>query len=259
MYFAMKLSGNQIEEWCDFCLQERSTANKSPFEEHIRVYEEVFRVKALPPFLPLWYPEKMIDLRSTNLFSIIEEVQSLPSFKPYWERRNAEESLYMILHRWSVEKRADFWSYVIHERLKVPFERPPSRILAFPQQDIAQPCWLEDAQWNVIQLIFRHSSEKVALVYQRETGEVEEWTYEALEREVKRLASALRKNGITEGMRIAICMPMRPEAVFLYLAALYIGASAVTIPDSLSGEEIFTRLSISQPQLLFIQDGIYRE
>jgi len=32
-----------------------------------------------------------------------------------------------------------------------------------------------------------------------------------------------------------------------------------TIPDSLSGEEIATRLKIVRPQLLFIQDFIYRE
>ncbi|MCS6790490.1 MAG: AMP-binding protein, partial [Bacteroidia bacterium] len=56
-----------------------------------------------------------------------------------------------------------------------------------------------------------------------------------------------------------ICMPLRPEAVFLYLASIYVGASSATIPDSLSGEEIAIRLRVASPSLLFIQDGLYRE
>lgn len=52
---------------------------------------------------------------------------------------------------------------------------------------------------------------------------------------------------------------MRWEAAVLYLGALWAGLSVATIPDSLSGEEIATRLKIVRPQLLFIQDFIYRE
>ncbi|GIV22840.1 MAG: AMP-binding protein [Bacteroidia bacterium] len=261
----------QVERWLS--QSNKLTPEVRDFSLHIRAYEEAFQKTATPPFAPLWYPcesaEILLEsflkrsappsLATTHLFTALGELLEEPSFVPYWQEYKDKLHLYTILHRWSVEKRADFWRYVVEKRIEVAFRRSPARILSFPTADIAQPMWLSGAEWNVVELIFRHPPEKVALVYQQEEGEPQEYSYAQLEAHVREVAGALRALGVSAGERIAICMPLRPEAVFLYLAAIFLGASAATIPDSLSGEEIATRLRIAAPKVLFIQDGLYRE
>ncbi|MCS7297302.1 MAG: AMP-binding protein [Bacteroidia bacterium] len=243
---------HQREKWCRGC-----RALEGDFEAHIQLYEDSFETKAVPPFYPLWYPELMGSPQETHLFQALEELRDEPSFTPYWREMGSN---YKALHRWSVERRADFWRYVIFERLKVPFKRAPDTVLAFQRGDVAQPLWLVGALWNVIELLLSHdSAPHPALIYQREGGMIQTWSYEALSGEVQGVAAALLAHKLTPGDRIALCMPLRPEAVFIYLGALYAGISVVTIPDSLSGEEIATRLRIAAPRFLFIQDGLYRE
>lgn len=248
-------SAQQVQRWRELYLSGTLQKPDLPFEGHIQLYEDTFQIKALPPFYPLWYPDFMGEVRQTNLFAVLSELNFHPADLSYEKLSET----YAALHRWSVLRRSDFWRYMIIERLKVPFQRQPDTILAFPKGDIAQPLWLGGAVWNVIDMIFLHSPEKVALVYEQENGKVQHWTYGQLFEAIRQVAGALRAQGLQVGERIAICMPLRPEAAILYLAALYAGISAVTIPDSLSGEEIATRLRIANPQLLFIQDGLLRE
>ena len=255
----MQPTQDQVGLWC---ASARSLPySNSAFDAHVRLYEQIFGTSAAPPFFPLWYPHCMGQPQQTNLFEAISEAaEKEPSFAPYWQAyQEKRDDAYRYFHRWSVERRADFWRYVVMERLKVPFQRPPDTILAFPKGDMAQPAWLTGAVWNVIELILRQPAERLALIYEKEDGTVQRWTYGELIAEIQRVAGALRSHGVGVGERIAICMPFRPEAVFLYMGALYAGVSAVTIPDSLSGEEIATRLRIASPKLLFIQDGLYRE
>ncbi|MCX7606583.1 MAG: AMP-binding protein [Bacteroidia bacterium] len=247
----------QIEKWYEGWKSDLLPSPPKPFSEPVRLYEETFQTKPVPPFYPLWYPDRMGNFRQTHLYEVLLELQFPVESLSFEEKGHTHP--YTRLHRWSVEHRADFWAYVIQERLKVPFVQPPARILSFPSADIARPMWLEGASCNIVEMLLRHPASSLALLYEKENGEVLRWTYEELRKEVQQVAASLRAWGLHLGSRIAICMPLRPEAVFLYLAALYLGVSAVTIPDSLSGEEIATRLRIAEPQLLFIQDGLYRE
>ncbi|MEN3040282.1 MAG: AMP-binding protein [Bacteroidia bacterium] len=237
-----------------------SSLPTADLSRHILLYERIFQQKAIPPLLPLWYPRYMGSFQQTNLYQAIQhwlhetgDSPSLPS------EENAPEALYAAFHRWSVTHRAEFWSYVIFQWLRIPFQRPPEAILKFPDGTIEQPKWLDGASWNIVEVILRHPLHHTALIYEHEHGGVQTWTYEELTNQIKLIAGALYAQGLQAGDRIAICMPMRPEAVFLYLGALYAGISVATIPDSLSGEEIITRLRLSAPKLLFIQDGLYRD
>ncbi|MCX8112050.1 MAG: AMP-binding protein [Bacteroidia bacterium] len=279
----MRPTTHQVEKWCDYQASGILKDGGAAFENHIGLYEDAFGVKANPPFFPLWYPHRMGEMRfrtttshdvlsaffpnaawirTTNLYQAISELIAIePSFSPYWRAHDGNrENAYEPLHRWSVEQRSHFWRYVVTQRLKLPFRCPPDTILAFPKGDITQPLWLGGAVWNICDFLFRHSSDQTALIYEREDEEVQHhWTYGQLLREIQTVAGALHALGLGPGDRIALCMPLRPEAVFLYLGALYAGVSVATIPDSLSGEEIAARLRIAAPKLLFIQDGLYRE
>ncbi len=217
-------------------------AGEKEFQRHLEAYEAVYGKQATLPLEPLWYPE--MDKRIPHLQEILRE-------------RNVPD--YAALHRWSVTERADFWAYTIFERLRLPFYEKPQAIVRYPQGTVTQPEWLEGARLNILEAIFRWPSEREALVEYREDGSVVRFTYGELQAQVKAMAGAYLAQGLKPGQVVALCLPMRWEAVMLYLGALWAGLSVATIPDSLSGEEIATRLSIVQPQLLFIQDVILRE
>lgn len=217
-------------------------ANEKAFERHIEAYEAVYGKPATLPLEPLWYPE--MDPRVCHLREILSE-------------RGFSD--YAALHRWSVTERGAFWAYTIFERLRLPFYQEPEAIVRYPLGTITQPSWLEGARLNIIEVIFRWPAEWEALVEYREDGSVIRLTYGELQRQVKAIAGAYQAQDLKPGQVVAICMPLRYEAVLLYLGALWTGLSVATIPDSLSGEEIAARLRIVRPEVLFIQDVIVRE
>ncbi len=218
-----------------------SLRGESDFRRHIEAYEAVYRKPAQPPFEPLWYSEMHKGARPQLAKAIAE--RGLDSYETF--------------HRWSVTHRADFWAYTIYEQLRIAFRVRPDQILVFPTQDIAQPLWLAGAQWNILETIFRWQGE--AIVYYPEAGQPVSLSYAALREKVYQVAGALEAEGLRPGDVIALCMPFHLEAALLYLGAIWAGLVVATIPDSLSGEEIATRLRIAKPRCLFIQDVIWRE
>ena len=65
---------------------------------------------------------------------------------------------------------------------------------------------------------------KNALEWEGEDGSRRIWTYAELDREVCRLAGALRARGIGKGDVVAIYMPMVPEVAAAFLAIAKVGA-----------------------------------
>ncbi|MEP7199788.1 MAG: AMP-binding protein, partial [Chloroflexota bacterium] len=68
-----------------------------------------------------------------------------------------------------------------------------------------------------------------ALIYANERGERRVFTYAQLLYEVERIAAALRGMGVQKGDRIAIYMPICPEAIALMLAVLRVGAIHIVV------------------------------
>ena len=89
--------------------------------------------------------------------------------------------------------------------------------------------WFVDGKLNAADnCIDRHAKRtpnKVALLWESDDGKhVRELTFQQLQDEVNKLANALRERGCKKGDRIAIYMPMVPEAVISMLACARIGA-----------------------------------
>ncbi|MCS6790213.1 MAG: hypothetical protein NZ580_04450, partial [Bacteroidia bacterium] len=174
----------KIEAWAKIARTQLHPDHE--WEAHLQAYEEVFQEKPTLPLLPLWYPEVFIDIQSVHLYEIYEELRS----QNILPEASTTSSMYAVLHRWSVRERQDFWRYMITQRLQVPFDRAPDSWLTFPQGDISQPAWLLGARWNIIELILRQPEERLALIYERENGEVLTWNYGQLKREIQRIANA---------------------------------------------------------------------
>jgi acetyl-CoA synthetase len=99
---------------------------------------------------------------------------------------------------------------------------------------------------------------KAAIVWEGEPGDRRVLTYWDLAREVRRCANALKGLGIVRGDRVAIYLPMIPEAVIAMLACARIGAVHSVVFGGFSAESLRDRINDAQAVALITADGGYR-
>jgi len=108
--------------------------------------------------------------------------------------------------------------------------------------------WYEDGTLNACyNCVDRHLSEradKTAIIWEGDAPDVqEEITYRTLHQEVSRFANGLKKLGVKKGDRVAIYMPMVPEAAYAMLACARIGAVHTVIFGGFSPNAIADRVN----------------
>lgn len=99
---------------------------------------------------------------------------------------------------------------------------------------------------------------KVALYWEGEDGDTRKLTYEDVYLEVNKLANGLKAMGIKKGDRVAIYLPMVPEAVYAMLACARIGAAHTVIFGGFSADALRDRINDAEAKLLITADGGYR-
>ena len=99
---------------------------------------------------------------------------------------------------------------------------------------------------------------KAAIIFEGEPGDRRVYTYWDLAREVGRCANALKRLGITKGDRVAIYLPMVPEAAIAMLACTRIGAVHSVVFGGFSAEALRDRITDAQCSVLITADGGYR-
>ncbi|GAA0746661.1 acetate--CoA ligase [Sphingomonas trueperi] len=107
--------------------------------------------------------------------------------------------------------------------------------------------WFADGELNVsVNCLDRHlmtRGDQQAIVFEGdEPGEGRSLTYRALHREVCRFANVLKANGIAKGDRVALYMPMVPEAAIAMLACARIGAVHSVVFGGFSPESLADRI-----------------
>jgi acetyl-CoA synthetase len=126
-----------------------------------------------------------------------------------------------------------------------------------------------DARWFVggkinasVNCLDRHilgaKRNKAALIWEGEPGDRRTWTYFDLWREVNKFGNVLRGLGVTKGDRVAIYMPLIPEAVVAMLACARIGAVHSVVFGGFSAESLRDRILDAQATVLVTADGGYR-
>jgi len=99
---------------------------------------------------------------------------------------------------------------------------------------------------------------KTALIWEGEPGEQRRYTYEELHREVSRAANALKALGVGKGDRVAIYLPMIPEAAIAMLACARIGAPHSVVFGGFSADSLRNRIRDAEARVLITADGGYR-
>ena len=116
---------------------------------------------------------------------------------------------------------------------------------------IIRHTWFEDGQLNVtVNCLDRHlktkTRDKIAIIWQGEPEEeVKKITYAELHAEVCKFANALKSLGIRKGDRVAIYLPMIPEAAVALLACARIGAIHSVVFGGFSADSLADRINDS--------------
>ena len=100
--------------------------------------------------------------------------------------------------------------------------------------------------------------DRVALHFEGEPGDTRTITYADLKDEVSRAANALTALGVEAGDRVAIYLPMIPEAVVSMLACARIGAAHSVVFGGFSADALASRIDDAQATLVITADGGYR-
>jgi acetyl-CoA synthetase len=99
---------------------------------------------------------------------------------------------------------------------------------------------------------------KAALIWEGEPGDSRVLTYQMLADEVGRCANALKSLGVKDGDRVAIYMPLVPEAAIAMLACTRIGAIHSVIFGGFSAEALVDRINDAEAKVVITADGGWR-
>ncbi|WP_428265390.1 acetate--CoA ligase [Haliangium sp.] len=164
---------------------------------------------------------------------------------------------YEALYRRADEDPAGFWAEVAQE---LHWFEPWKEVLEWSLPDAK---WFVGGKTNLAyNCLDRHLSgprrNKAALIWEGEPGDQRTLTYQQLHREVCRFANALTGLGVKSGDRVAIYMPMVPEAAIAMLACARIGAPHSVVFGGFSAEALADRIEDAGVRTVITADGGWR-
>jgi acetyl-CoA synthetase len=163
-------------------------------------------------------------------------------------------------------KRADadiewFWDAAIKD-VDIAFYRHYDKVVDLSKGNPWAKWWI-GGRMNIVQSCLdryrdQKTHDKLAIIWEGEPRDVRKLSYAELDRQVCKLAGALRRLGIRPGDRVAIFMPMCPEVAISVLATAKIGAVIIPLFSGYGAEAIASRLRDGEAKLLICADGFYR-
>lgn len=155
--------------------------------------------------------------------------------------------------------RLGFWA---EQARRLSWGTEPTETLDWSNPPFAK--WFADGRLNVAyNCLDRHveagHGDRVALHFEGEPGDSRSITYAELLREVSQAAHALTELGVAAGDRVAIYLPMIPEAVISMLACARIGAPHSVVFGGFSADALATRIQDADARVVITADGGYRK
>ncbi|MSW04313.1 MAG: acetate--CoA ligase, partial [Actinobacteria bacterium] len=167
---------------------------------------------------------------------------------------NAQADLYLEAEKdrlafWDQQARALVWEKDWEKTLQ--WESPYAR-------------WFVGGKLNAtVSALDRHVAEghggRIAFHFEGEPGDTRTISYAQLLTEVSKAAHALTAIGIKSGDRIAIYMPLIPEAVIAMLACARIGAIHSVVFGGFSADALLSRIQDADAKLVITADGGFRK
>jgi len=189
-----------------------------------------------------------------TLDNLLTESRTFPPSDEFAQQANAKAELY---DQADADREA-FWA---EQAGQLSWETPWDQVLDWTNPPFAK--WFVGGKLNVAyNCVDRHveagHGERVAIHWEGEPGDGRTITYAELQREVAKTANALLSLGLKAGDRVAIYLPMLPEAIFSMLACARLGLTHSVVFGGFSAEALRSRIDDAQARLVITSDGQYR-
>lgn len=192
---------------------------------------------------------------SHGLENLLSEERRFPPSVEFAAQANATADTYA----WANADRPGFWADQARELLT--WSTPFTQTLDWSDAPFAR--WFADGRLNAAyNAVDRHveagRGDRVALHFEGEGGDTRTLTYADLQREVSKAANAMAALGVGTGDRVAIYLPLIPEAVIAMLACARLGAPHSVVFGGFSAEALSSRILDAEATLVVTADGGFR-
>ncbi len=185
------------------------------------------------------------------LENLLAETREFPPSAAFAAQANATAAMYDE----AADDHLAFWA---QQARMLQWETDFTDVLDWSRAPFAK--WFIGGRLNVaVNCVDRHVDagfgSQVALRFEGEPGDRRDVTYAELLDEVCRCANALTELGVRAGDRVAIYLPMIPEAVVAMLACARIGAPHSVVFAGFSAEALRSRIDDAQAKVVITADG----
>ena len=193
-------------------------------------------------------------MTEAKLEAWLDEKRVFPPSESFSANANAKPSIYD-------EAKADPEAWWRKQAERLVWDKKPTSTLEW---DLPNAKWFSDGTLNAsVNCVDRHVAEgrgdKVAYYWVADAdGESRTITYGELQKLVAKTANALIELCVKKGDRVAIYMPMIPEAVIAMLAVVRLGAAHSVVFGGFSADALSSRILDSDCRFVITADGAFR-
>jgi acetyl-CoA synthetase len=195
----------------------------------------------------------MSETHEEGLSALLHETRTFPPPADLAAQANAQPGIYAEADK----DRIGFWE---EQARALTWAQPWSTALVW---DIPFAKWFVDGTLNVaVNCVDRHveagRGARVAFHWEGEPGDTRTITYADLLASVCQAANALTELGVRAGDKVAIYLPMIPEAVVAMLACARLGAPHTVVFGGFSADALRSRILDCDAHFVITADGGYR-
>ena len=194
---------------------------------------------------PLWVPSQE-HIHATNVWAYIQAINkkfqlNIQTFHELWQ--------------WSVESPDLFWRSVAE--FTGLLSSPLKGALTHDSPNMWEQHFFPEAELNVAENVLKIQDETPAIIFWAEDRATQTISHKELYQQVVRMATALRKNGLKPGDRVAGFVPNTPEAVIAMLATVALGGVWCSGSPDFGVDGALDRFGQIEPTFLFAADGYF--
>ena len=192
---------------------------------------------------------------SDHIESVLQEERTFapPEEFKSGAKLNTKEA-YLERYRQSLDDPEGFWGGVAGE---LHWFEPWQKVMEWNEPFVE---WFVGGKTNIAYncldfQIEQGRGDKTAILWEGEPGDTRTLTYNDLLREVSKFANALKAKGIGKGDKVAIYLPMIPEAAMAMLACARIGAIHSVVFGGFSANALVDRINDAEAVAVITADG----
>lgn len=190
-----------------------------------------------------------------TLDNLLNERRSFAPSPEFVKNAVADDSLY----RRAAEDRLGYWADRAREA--ITWQQDFTEVLDDSEAPFYR--WFGDGKLNAAyNALDRHVEnglgDRTALHFEGEPGDSVSYSYAELTTAVKQAANAFESLGVGAGDRVAVYLPMIPEAVITMLACARLGAVHSVVFGGFSADALRNRIDDAEAKLVVTADGTWR-